>query len=210
MFYQEVFRTIQSFRINFVVKVLMISDLIVCAAGNLVGPIFAVFVADVVPGGSIEAVGIAAMIYLVTNSVLEIPVAIYVDRTKTQKDDYYTLVIGTLIGAIPFMLYPFVNAVWQIYVLQAVSGAAAALAYPGWSSLFTFYIDKKRAAFEWSLYDVLIGVGMAGAAVLGAFLAERFGFPLVFSIIGVLTALGAGILFALQKHIKIKVAKNKK
>jgi len=152
--------------------------------------------------GGLEAVGISTMIYLVVNSLLEIPIAIYIDRTKSEKDDYYLMILGTVLGALPFMVFPVISHVWQLYLLEAVAGAASALAYPGWSSLFTRHIDKAKAAYEWSIYDVLIGIGMALTAAIGGYVAEKLGFGVLFASVGVLTIVGSIVLFAIHDRIR--------
>jgi len=190
-----------SYRVNLIIKILIASDFIIWSSVNLVSPIFAIFVVDRLPGGSIASMGIASMIYFIAKSIVEIPVGTYIDRSSSERDDLYSALLGTVLSAVVFFLYPSINTVWQLYVLQAVSGAAAAIAFPGWYSIFTRHVDKAKEAFEWSLYDVLLGLGMAFTAALGAFMVERFGFDVVFYIVGVLVFYGAVLLFIIRNKI---------
>lgn len=201
MFHRSILRGLKNYQVNTIIKVLIASDFLVWSSANLVGPVFAIFVTDVIPGGSVAAVGIASMIYFVTKSVVEIPIGTYIDRSKSEKDDLYSALIGTMLNAVTYMLYPLVGAIWQLYLLQIAAGAAAAIAYPGWYSIFTRHIDKSKEAFEWSLYDVLLGLGMAATAALGALMVDKFGFNVVFYMIGILTFSGAMLLFIIRKRI---------
>jgi len=204
MYHRGIMRGLRNYQVNVVIKVLIASDFIVWSSANLVAPIFAIFVTDKLPGGSIEAVGIASMIYFIAKCIVEIPVSTYIDKSKSERDDLYSALLGTILNATIFFLYPIIDSVWQLYLLQIVSGAAAAIAYPGWYSIFTRHIDKTKEAFEWSLYDVLLGLGMAATAALGALLVKQFGFDIVFVAIGVMTILGAFLLFIIRNRIYLK------
>lgn len=201
MYHRNIARSLRNLQINVVIKILILSDFVIWSAANLVSPIFAIFIAENIPGGSLEVVGIATMIFLISKSLFEVPVGIFIDRSKSEKDDLYTAIFGTILSAVVFFLYPEVSSVWQLYVLQGLAGVAGACAYPGWYSMFTKHIDKSKEAFEWSLYDVLLGVGMAVTAALGAFMVESYGFNLVFYVIGFATLLGALLLLIIQGKI---------
>ena len=162
---------------------------------------FAIFVADTIVGGSLASAGIAVSLYLLFKSIFEIPVGIYIDRSKSEKDDLYTAFIGTILSALIFFAYPFANSVLHVYILQIFFGIASALAFPGWYTLFTHHVDKGKAGFEWSLYDVLMGLGMAATAALGGFLAESFGFNILFICVGVFTLMGAFLLLVIKNRI---------
>ncbi len=186
---------------NVVIKVLIMSDFIIWSVYELLAPIFALFITDHIKGGSIEVVGIAAAIYLIAKSIFEVPVGIYVDKSKSEKDDLYSAICGTLLSAIVLVLYVFIDSIWQLYLLQFLFGVGSAIAFPGWYSIFTRHVDKGKEAFEWSMYDVLLGLGMAIAAALGGFIAEAFGFDVVFILVGIFTFIGAISLFFIKKKI---------
>ena len=115
-------RAILSFKINFIIKILILSDFLIWSSINLVSPIFAIFITDNISGGSIASAGIAVMIYLIVKSVFEVPVAIFIDRTKSEQDDLYTALVGTLLMAVCYYLFVHVDSLWQVYVLQAFLG----------------------------------------------------------------------------------------
>ena len=194
-------RGILSFKINFIIKILILSDFLIWSAINLVSPVFAIFIIDQIAGATIATAGIAVMIYLIAKSVFEVPVAIFIDRTRSEKDDLYTAIVGTLLMAACYFLFAHVETVWQVYVLQAFLGLSAAISFPGWNSIFTRHIDKQKEALEWSLYDVVTGVGMALTAGLGALLVEKYGFDMIFYIIAISTVFGTVLLFLLRNKI---------
>lgn len=201
MFSRSIVRSVGHYKINVIIKVLIISDFLIWSSYQLFAPIFAIFVTDKIENGSIEIVGIASAIYLITKSICEIPVGMRIDKSKSEKDDLYTAIFGTILTAVAYLTYIGIDSIMELYLVQALLGVGSALAFPGWYSIFTRHVDRGKEAFEWSLYDVLLGIGMAIAAALGGFLASNYGFNTLFIIIGLSTFLGAVLLLAIKKKI---------
>lgn len=201
MYSRAVARFVRQFRINWVIKILIVSDFLIWSAQQLFAPVFAVYVTQQIAGGSLEVIGISASIYFIIRSIVEAPVGLWIDRTKSEKDDLYTAFWGTLLTALVMFWYTFMTQVWELYLAQVVLGIGAAIAFPGWYSIFTRHIDKNKEALEWSLYDVLLGLGMAAAAALGGFMATVYGFDVLFNLAGVGTILGALLLLTLRNKI---------
>ncbi|MFA5075947.1 MAG: MFS transporter [Patescibacteria group bacterium] len=204
MYHQQIARSISRYQVNIVIKILIISDFLVWSANQLLAPIFAIFVTDQIAGGTIEAAGIASALYLVFKSLFEIPVGIYIDRTTSEKDDLWCAVIGTTLTALLFFGYSFIHTVNGVYIIQALLGITSAISFPGWYSIFTRHIDREKAGFEWSVYDVFLGLGMAAAAALSGFFADRFGFSSLFILLGIFTLLGSFMLIMIKNKIYTK------
>ncbi len=201
MYSKTIWRSVLQYDINWVVKMLIVSDLIIWSAGQLFTPVFALFIEGHLSDDPIRTVGTAVAIYLLTRSICEIPVGIFVDRTHSEKDDLITAVIGTCIMAVVYFLYTTIGEVWQLYLLQVALGFGTAVAFPGWYSMFTRHIDKTKEAFEWSLYDVSLSAGMAAAAALGSMVASQFGFEILFYVASAMTFLGAITLCTVKGQI---------
>jgi len=204
MYHKGLWVSLKKFKINPIIKVLIVSDFLVWSAYNLVAPVFAIYISDQINNSKLEVIGIAAALYFIFKAIFEVPVGIYIDRSKSEKDDLYTAVIGTILTGFVYFSYIFITEVWQLYLAQSILGIAAALAFPGWYSIFTRHIDKEKQAFEWSLYDVLIGIGIAAASALGAFIAEIFGFNILFFVLFILTILGAWLLIIIKNRIYLR------
>ena len=204
MYHRSILRAIMNYRINLVIKVLIMSDFLIFAAGNLLSPIFAIFVVQGVAGAGLEEVGICASIFYITKAVCEMPVGKYIDRTLSERDDLYTALLGTILISMVYLSYCFISQVWQLYLAQVALGAGAALAYPGWYTIFTRHIDNDKKGVEWSLYDVMMGIGMALSSALGAFIADVYGFQVLFVLVFVITLIGALLLIMIKNKIYIK------
>lgn len=201
MYLRTAFRSIKHFHVNVVIKILILSDLIIWSAYNLLAPVFAIFITEQIPGASLESVGIAAGLYFIVKAIAEVPVGIYLDKMKGEKDELYSALIGTMLTAFVYFSYSFVDSVWHLYVLQIILGMAAALSFPGWYSIFSRHVDQEKRAMEWSMYDISLGIGIALASTLGAFIADKFGFQILFVIIGIFTCLGSLSLLIIKNKL---------
>ncbi len=188
--------------INPIVKIFVIADFFYNAAFASFAPVFAIFITGQIVGGSASVAGFATATFWVVKSIFQLPVARFLDRTDGEKDDFWAMWAGYFFtGFIP-LAYIFVNEPWHLYVIQGVYGFLMAWLVPAWYSIFTRHVDKWRISFEWSLESVFsVGMATAGAAALGGYLVDKFGFELLFLISG-LTAIGASFLVLLvKKHL---------
>ena len=190
-------------KVNSLVKVLTYSDVLIISGWGLVSPIFAVFVAEQIPGGNIELVGLATSVYLVLKSFLQIPVARFIDKHRGETDDLLIMALGTLVvSTVPFLYYHISSAI-QLLLIQIVYGIGAAMITPGWNAIFTRHIDSHREAQEWSLYNSMVNLGAALAGALGGFLAEKFGFQTLFLVVGAVCIAGTSLLYFVYQDIRL-------
>jgi len=180
-------------RINHTVRTLITSDFLINSGVTLFGPVFAIFVTKQIPGATVETVGFAAAITQIVKSVLQVPVARYLDRNHGEYDDFYSMVFGTLVFAMGPFLYLFASEPAHLYIIQAISGTGLAFAVPPWYAIFTRHIDKMKENVEWSLESIAIGISGAGAAALSGIMVSHFGFQSVF-ILGGCFAVTGGLL----------------
>ncbi len=194
--------------INQVIKILITSDFILNCGWGLLGPIFALFIAQKITGGDINkalaVAGLSTFFYWIPKSLLQIPIGRYLDRNHGEKDDFIFMVLGTFTTAITPFIYLFVFSPWHIYVAQTLHGVATALVIPSWMAIFTRHIDKGKEAIEWGLESTAIGVGAGFAAAVGGTLAAIFGFKIVLVSVGFLTLISSFLLLLIRKDISGK------
>ena|SRR3989338_179739 len=193
-------KTILSFDTNDVIKALTISDLFILSSFGLIAPIFAVYLTDNIKGANLEVVGVAATIFLLTRSLGQLPVAYIVDKIKGEKDDFWVMVIGSLISSLVPLFYIIATETWHIYLIQLIYGLSQAFTYPSWLAIFTRHIDKKREGFEWGIYYTLTDLGGAVVAVIGGIVASSFGFTPLFIIVSVTSFMGSLWLMVIRKR----------
>lgn len=190
----------QGIHINRVIRILTFSDLLIWSGFGLVAPVFAIFAAERIQGGSLEVAGFAAAVYLGAKSLFQIPIARGIDLRRGERDDYRVLYWGALIvGLVPFG-YLLVSQPAHLYIIQAIYGLGNAAVFVSWDAIFTRHLDKGEVALEWSIYYTLVDLGGAVAAALGGIIAQIVGFDQLFFLAGVLSLSGALSLFWLMRR----------
>jgi len=183
--------------INKIIKILMLSDFIIISGFGFIAPIFALFLTDKIQGGTIETVGFASAIYWLAAVLTRLPIARYIDKTKTEKDDFYFMIFGSiLISIVPF-LYIISAKIWHIYAIQIIYGLGYSLRLPGWYGMFTRHIDKNHEGYEWSFDSLVSGLGSGVTAALGGIMATKLGFNALFVLIGAVSIIGTAVLIFL-------------
>jgi len=187
---------------NPVIRFLTLADMLIAGGFGLIVPIFAVYITDNIQSGTVEVVGIASTIFLLTKCLLQIAVGAIIDKYKSEYDDFFCLLAGSIIYSIIPLFYIFVTTPFQLYLAQFVYGLAAAFAYPTWMSIFTRHIDRDKEGVEWSIYATFTEFGMAIAASLGGFVAYRYGFKLLFVVASIIIFLSSLSIIAIYNKIR--------
>jgi len=190
------------FNINRVITKLIYFDILGSSAVGFLTPVFAIFVIQDIPGGSITIVGFAWAVYWVVKSVLQLIVARYLDSTKEENDDVFSLLTGSFLLSAVLFLYVFVDSVAMLYVLQALLAFASALIVPPWYAIFTRHVDTFKIGEEWAIDSTGLGLGVALAGALSGLAVEQFGFSLIFFVAGTLHLAASFLLIPLIRIIK--------
>ncbi|MDD5251493.1 MAG: MFS transporter [Patescibacteria group bacterium] len=192
------------FRFNPVIWVLIYSDFLIIAATGFLSPILAVYLTDQIRGGSLTVVGIATAIYWIVKSVLQVPVSLYVDRSRSNLTAYSVMVVGSFVSSVvPLLYFFFAREVWHVYMIQAMAGVADAFMVPTWLALFTKHVDRHKEASEWAAYSNASGIGFALAAAIGGTIAERFGFRIIFLLVSACAFVGTLLLFVIRHRLVV-------
>lgn len=196
-------------KINKIVKYFVISDLIFLGGWGLIGPIFSIFILEDVIGATLITVGMTSAIYWIVKSLVQIPVAILIDKREGEKDDFYTLVFGLVLAGFSAMMFLTVHTTFGLYVVQFIHAIAMGLYVPSWSAIFSRHVDKTHVAFSWSLSSTTIGFAHGITALVGGVIGGIFGFQAIFVIVGILSFVGAFILFYVPNLILPKTTLDK-
>lgn len=187
------------------IRFLMFADIIGYAAAGLLGPIFAIFIVDFIQGGTEAVAGIAAAIFLLTKSLMQIPAAAIVDRICGEKDDFHFLFWSMLIVSFLPLLYLIIQTPLELYFVQFVLGIATAFTFPSFMALFTRHTPPGKEGMTWGIYYTLTDLSSAATAAIGGFLAVTIGFEKVIYIVVFVGVLGTLLYLpaatALQKRV---------
>lgn len=175
------------------------SDFLMIGAQGFLTPLFPIFVTQQIPGASLETVGFSVTLFWVIKSLVQLPLARYIDGHRGERDDFFFMFLGSVLFALTPLLLLRANAPWHIYGIQALLGVWAAFVFPTYSAIFTRHIDEHREGFEWSLHSLAVGLGYGGAAGLAGWLGDHFGFlPLI--VLNSLIMVSGALLLLLVKH----------
>ncbi|OGY85144.1 MAG: hypothetical protein A3G01_00960 [Candidatus Kerfeldbacteria bacterium RIFCSPLOWO2_12_FULL_43_9] len=177
------------FSLNNTIRYLIASDFILFAAWGFIEPIFAIFITKKIPGGSAAMVGIAAAIYWISKSILQIPIAHVLDKNPGEQDDYRAIILGQIIVGIASLLFISITKPLHLYIVQFIAALGFALIIPAWGAIFTRHIDKGKEGTEWALDSTILGIAAGITGFLGGIIAEVFGFQLVFTIVAFMSFL---------------------
>ncbi|MBU3957334.1 MFS transporter [Patescibacteria group bacterium] len=187
--------------INKVIRFLTLSDILMLSGWGLINPIFAVFVTDQIQGGNVEMAGLAITVFLLTKSLVQMPIAWLIDKKRGEIDDFWVMIIGSLIISLSAFLFIFANNIFHVLLIQVISGFGSALSYPSWLAIFTRHLDTHKEGFEWSLYFTATDLGGALVAGLGGVIANYLGFQPLFLLVGLLSFLGTAFLGVTYKDL---------
>lgn len=193
-------------KVGRLVKYFILCDLALLAGWGLIEPLLSVFIIEKVLGATLVTVGGAAAVYWLTKSLLQIPLANYLDRIPGEKDDFRALILGLFIASFSAVSFAFVTRIWQLYLVQALHAVGFALYAVSWPPIFSRHLDKNRVSFDWALDSTAVGVSAGISGFVGGAIANWFGFNAVFILAGLFSALAAGILIMAPELILPKGA----
>lgn len=151
---------------------------------NMFPPIFALFVQKI--GGNAFAAGSIWAIFAITSGIAIFFVSLFGDKLKEKE---YLLAISYIIRAISWLGYFFVNALWQIYIIQFILAIGEALGTPVFSALFSQHLDSGFYIKEWSAWTALSFILIGVASLLGGVIVSSFGFQTLFLIMSALAVI---------------------
>jgi MFS family permease len=176
------------------VKVFVFTDFLLLSGWGLMSPIFSIFVKDNIRGATLITIGIAAGIYWLTKSLMQLPFANFLDRTNNERVNFYFSVIGLLLASVTAFSFVLINEIWQLYLVHFLQAVAFGLYVPSWSGLFSKHLDKDHMSLDWSLDSTAVGVASGLAGFVGGALADWFGFPIVFELAAVFSLGAAAVM----------------
>lgn len=189
-----------------VITTLIATDFLIFSGWGLIAPVFAVFILKSVQGGSAGVAGIAAGVFLIVKSFIQLPLARFIDVTDGERDDFWFLVCGVALASLVPIGYIFASLPWHIYALQVLYAIGMAMYSPAWGGLFTRHMSKGSASQVWSIESASVGLGSGLAGILGGVAADTFGFHALFISVSLFNLAGAGGYFFMKSFLTKKEA----
>ncbi len=191
----------RTFAVNKVVRNFVLADLVLYLGWGLISPIFAVFIIQNIPGATLGTVGLAIGLYWLSRAIIQLPVALYLDKSDGEKDDFYVLLLGLILASLAAFSFNFVRTATELYAVEVIQALGFGFYAPAWSGIFNRHLDKERVAFDLSLDSTVLALASGVTALLGGLIAETMGFKLLFIIGGIFSLLAAVIIFLVPELI---------
>ena len=156
-------------------------------AGNfaeaMLFPVFAVFTEQV--GGSALDAGIGFGIFQITAGLFVFSAG----STKWFRRNVRRIVFfGFLLSGLAEFSYLLVHTRYELFAVQAIIGLATGMMNPAWDSLYTEGTGEHDSARNWSIWSGGVNLAQGVAALVGGLIVSRFGFRVLFVIMGVVNS----------------------
>src|SRR5204863_170827 len=145
---------------------------VVNSLGNgIVFPFIVIYLHNV-RGISFAAAGLALAAGAVAALAAGLGAGTFVDRFGGRN----TLLLGLLLQAVSFALFPLVREAWHAFILLALEGAGTACFWPGQSTLLSRLTPPERthSAFALQRISMTLGLGLGGVLCASAALIVLF------------------------------------
>jgi len=171
-------------------KFLVVADAWATLALGMLGPIYAIFVEQIV--GDILDASWAFFAFTMTSGILMYLLSFWEDKIKHKE---WLILASYILISFGCLGYYFVYNQVSLLVVQVILGIATAFLSPAYDALYSHYVIKKEEASDWGLWESMGYIVGAIAAVIGGYIAAILGFKILFivmffvSLLGVLTAI---------------------
>lgn len=176
------------FRNNDALKYLFLTNALFTFGGSLLGPLYAVLVQHI--KGDVLSISISWAVFLLSTTFCGLIVSRIGDRVKKKRS---LLVAGYFIRSVVWFLYIFVTNMEELFILQVFLGIGESLGSPTFNTLFAEHLDKNKHLREYADWTVIGTIITALGTVAGGFIVEKYGFTILFAIMGTLAFLSAVI-----------------
>lgn len=161
-------------------RILLISSNIWMFSDGLLGPLFAVFAAEI--GGDIFDITLAWAIFMIVTGVL----TMYFGRLGDKVGHEKLLVLGYALNAVFTFAFLFIDSALDLFIIQAGLGVSLALANPTWFALYDKYSNSKKDGYIWGAEEGQGNIAMGVAAVVGGYIVNATSFKVLFIVMGIL------------------------
>jgi len=165
-------------------------------AAGLIGPFYVIFVQQI--GGTIENLGIAFGVLGFFSSLA----TYFAGKHSDESGRKPLLILTGYLTSVLFLLYPFVETLLQLYVLQAIAGVVNSLFRIMASALLADITMLKRRGSQMGLYNAVVGILASFALIIGGFLIGSLGFNIVFYLFSGLTIISTTFLFLIKEKVR--------
>ena len=180
---------------NKYLRLLLLTNGLILISGAMLGPIYALFVDKI--GGDLLDASLTGGIFALAAGITSLIAGRYTDKAKNKK---IIVSSGYAVMAVGFFLYPFVDSLLFLFLVQVIIGFAEAFYSPAFDALYSNHVTKKKVGREWGAWESMNYFSAAFGAGFGGFVVTYFGFNAIFILMGSLSTVSALVLFLTPKN----------
>ena len=184
------------------IKALTLSDLSVWSGSALITVIAPLFVLSQIKGATLTDYGVSAMIYTAVGALFNIPFGRLMDKKKSYLNELVILSLSNFIRGAALIYLAFSHNLWELYLVQTVTGLAKSLNLTSWRILFSKSLNQDHAGVQWGMYDTITSIGLGVAAFLGGLIGDKVGLQWVVLIGGIMSLIAT--IFPLMAYKEVR------
>ncbi len=181
---------------NRALSVLLFTNALILISGAMIGPIYAIIVQNV--GGDLLDASFAGGVYALVGGITVFIFGRLSDRIKQSE---LIIVFGYIIISLGFLLYIFVKDMFGLLIAQAIIGFGEAIYSPPFDALYSKHLILNKAGTQWGAWESMNYFTIALGALLGGFIANKFGFPILFGIMSTISFISALYIYKLPRTV---------
>lgn len=166
---------------NHSLKLLLTINSIFVLAGNLLGPLYAVFIEGL--GGSIAVVSGTWSVMLLTTTLVNFVLIRYGDKIKEHE---YFLIAGFIFRAVAWIGFVYAHNLIAIILLQIVIGLGEAVGSTGFDAIMAEHLDKSSHIRDYAVWKTISNLLASLATLIGGFVVTWYGFSPMFIFMGII------------------------
>jgi MFS family permease len=175
---------------NKALLILFISNGIFIFAASLFGPLFAVFVETI--DTNVISISLSWSAFLLSTTFFMLIIRKFGEKVKEKE---YLLILGYIIRAIVWFIFPTISSIFTLIVLQILLGLGESLGTPAYDTLFAEHLDKNNHLRNYTDWKLISNILSAIAIIIGGIFVNAFGFTLLFYAMSTLALISAIIIW---------------
>ena len=163
----------------------------------MLAPIYAIFVEHI--GGDILDAGMTSAVFSVSLGIFLLLFS-WMENRLDRLD--IMIFVGYGIRSFGVLLYLFIQTPAHLLIVQSILGLGGAIALPAYDAIYSKFLDKGKFALEWGVWESFGFISYGIAAFVGAFIAQKFNFQVLFVIMFIISLFSLLTIIKLRKELR--------